>query len=770
MNIFKRYMTPLLVSAGLLAMATLAGCGGGGDQGREPILGLPAATLSSLAVTPATATVAIGAGQQFTAIATYTDGSSQDVSAKAAWTSATPASATVNAATGVAAGKAAGSSTIAATFGGKSATAQLTVTPATLTAIVLTPLTPSIAIGGTQQFAVTGSFSDGATRDVTAVSAFAATSPATASIAAGGLALGKVAGTTQITATTGTLTASTLLTVTPAVLLSIAVTPQNPIVPVAATRQLTVIATYSDGTTPDVSASSSYSAATPAAATIGSTGLVTGVASGTSVMTASFGGKSAGTTVTVPAATMTGIAVTPATASIAVGATQQFIATATYSDNSTANITASALWTTAAPATATVLDTGIATGITAGTASISASAGVLSGSAILSVTAVVVPPPVVLVSIAVAPQAPTVLIAATRQLAVIATYSDGSTADVTAGSTFVSATPVSASVASGGLVTGVSAGSSVMSASFNGMNASTTVTVPAATLVSIAVTPATASIAVGGVQQFVATATYSDNSNAIITNSASWTSGTVATATVLNTGIATGLTAGTSTISATSAGQSGSALLTVTSVAVPPVINPINLGRAATFGVLAGTSITNNSGGTTLVTGDVGAPSQTVDPTQAAGYTNYKSGAILAGAMTDLQAAITDGNSRSCDVTFAGGIDLGGQTFGPGVYCYAGAISITGTLTLNGPGVYIFRTALTLNSTVNSVVALNNGATADNVTWLPVGPTTLAANSVFKGNILGQSAAITVGDNTTLLNGRVLTAAAVTLRNNQITK
>ncbi|PMQ16217.1 ice-binding family protein [Janthinobacterium sp. AD80] len=592
MNIFKRYMTPLLVSAGLLAMAALAGCGGGGDQGREPILGLPGATLSSLAITPATATVAIGAGQQFTAIATYSDGSSQDVSAKAAWTSATPAAATVNASSGVAAGVTAGNSNITATFGGKSAAAQLTVSPATLTAIAITPLTPSIAVGGTQQFAVSGSFSDGATRDVTAVSVFASASPATASMDAGGLALGKIAGTAQITATTGTLTASTVLTVTPAVLLSIAVTPQNP----------------------------------------------------------------------------------------------------------------------------------------------------------------------------------TVLIAATRQLAVIATYSDSSTADVTSGSTFVSATPASSSVASGGLVTGVSAGTSVMTASFSGKTAGTTVTVPAATLVSIAVTPGTASIAVGGVQQFVATATYSDNSNAIITNSAIWTSGTVANAAVLNTGIATGIAAGTSSITATAAGQSGSALLTVTSVAIPPVINPINLGRAAPFGVLAGTSITNNSGGTTLITGDVGSPSQTVDPTQAAGFNNYKSGAILAGAMTDLQAAITDGNSRICDVTFAGGIDLGGQTFGPGVYCYAGAISITGTLTLNGPGVYIFRTALTLNSTVNSVVALNNGATADNVTWLPVGPTTLAANSVFKGNILGQSAAITVGDNTTLLNGRVLTAAAVTLRNNQITK
>ena len=121
-------------------------------------------------------------------------------------------------------------------------------------------------------------------------------------------------------------------------------------------------------------------------------------------------------------------------------------------------------------------------------------------------------------------------------------------------------------------------------------------------------------------------------------------------------------------------------------------------------------------------------------------------------------------------MNFAADIDLGGVTLAPGVYCYAGAINITGTLFLNGPGVYIFRTAQTLNTASNSIVSLTNGATADNVTWVPVGPTTLGANSVFKGSVLGQSAAITVGDNTTLLNGRVLSAAAVTLRNNQITK
>jgi hypothetical protein len=186
--------------------------------------------------------------------------------------------------------------------------------------------------------------------------------------------------------------------------------------------------------------------------------------------------------------------------------------------------------------------------------------------------------------------------------------------------------------------------------------------------------------------------------------------------------------------------------------------------------VLAGTSITNNSGGLTLVTGDVGSPSQTTDPVQAAGYANYKSGAILADALAHLDLAIDDANGRACTVSFAGAIDLGGRTLPPGVYCYAGSISITGTLNLSGPGVYIFRTALTLNTTANSIVALIGGATADNVTWVPVGPTTLGANSVFKGSILARSAAITASDMATLQNGRVLSQAAVTLRNNVITK
>ncbi|MBV6324114.1 ice-binding family protein [Duganella violaceipulchra] len=445
----------------------------------------------------------------------------------------------------------------------------------------------------------------------------------------------------------------------------------------------------------------------------------------------------------LPAATLVSLAVTPPAPSIALGTTQQFSASATYSDGSTQAVTAA--WSSATPAVASIAAaTGLATSAGVGSSIISAAFNGKTATATLTVT------PPVLLSIAVAPQAPTVRIAASRQLVVVGTYSDASTQDLTASATFASATPASATVNARGLVTGVALGTSVVTATSNGMSASTTVTVPSATLTSIAVTPANPTVLIGGQQQFVATATYSDNSTALVTGSAAWSATTPAIGTITTVGMATGVTVGTTTVTATVGAKSGSAALTVTAGVLPPlppVAQPVPLGNAASFAVLAGTSLTNNAGGTTLITGDVGSPSQTTDPTLVAGFTNYKSGAILAGALADLQVAISNANGRTCDVSFAGDIDLGGQTFAPGVYCYAGAINITGTVTLSGPGVYIFRTALTLNSTANSIVALSNGATAANVNWLPVGPTTLGANSVFKGNILGQSAAITVGDN-----------------------
>jgi len=323
------------------------------------------------------------------------------------------------------------------------------------------------------------------------------------------------------------------------------------------------------------------------------------------------------------------------------------------------------------------------------------------------------------VSVAVTPATASVLIGATQQYTATANYSDGSAQVVTTTSAWTTGSPLVAGVgAATGLATGLTVGSSAISASFGGKTGSANLSVSAPiTLASIAVTPATPTILVGATQQFIATGTYSNGSSAVIAAPV-WASGTLTVATINSAGLASGLIPGTSIISATSAGITGNAVLTVNALpvlpppgppvpppAIPPLPGTVVLGGASSFAVLAGTSITNNSGGLTLVTGDVGSPSQTVDPVQTAGWANYKSGPILALALADLQVAITDANSRACTVSSAAGIDLGGKILTPGVYCYAGAITMTGTSGLRPRNLARWRAPWAVPSTPSSTVA-----------------------------------------------------------------
>lgn len=73
------------------------------------------------------------------------------------------------------------------------------------------------------------------------------------------------------------------------------------------------------------------------------------------------------------------IAVTPANASILIGATQQFTATGTYDNGSTANITATSTWTSSRIGVATIASTGIATAVFIGDTVISATLGTING-------------------------------------------------------------------------------------------------------------------------------------------------------------------------------------------------------------------------------------------------------------------------------------------------------------------------------------------------------------------------------------------------------
>ena len=94
---------------------------------------------------------------------------------------------------------------------------------------------------------------------------------------------------------------------------------------------------------------------------------------------------------------------------------------------------------------------------------------------------------------------------------------------------------------------------------------------PAPTLNSIAVTPANPTIQAGATQQFTATGTYSDSSTQNITNQVTWASATTTVATINASGLASGVAAGTSNISATQGTVSGSTVLTVQPAAPAPL-------------------------------------------------------------------------------------------------------------------------------------------------------------------------------------------------------
>jgi DNA-binding beta-propeller fold protein YncE len=180
----------LLVLTGLLA----ASCGGGGGGGGSPA---PVVTLTSIAVTPASPSIALGKTIQLTATGTYSDGTKKDISSQVTWTSGTPTVATVPA--GLATSVAVGTSAITATLSGMTGSDTLTVTAATVVSIAITPAKPTIAPGKTLPFTATGTYTDATTKDLTSSVAWTAAPSSVATIASTGLATAIGAGTATIT-------------------------------------------------------------------------------------------------------------------------------------------------------------------------------------------------------------------------------------------------------------------------------------------------------------------------------------------------------------------------------------------------------------------------------------------------------------------------------------------------------------------------------------------------------------------------------------------
>jgi hypothetical protein len=357
--------------------------------------GTGAATLQSISITAANLSIAIGSTTQFTAMGTFSDGTTRDVTGSVTWTSQNTGVATITSG-GLAQGIAVGSTTIQAASGAINKSVTLQVTAATLISIAVTPANQTIAKGLTQQFTATGTFSDNSTQNLTGSVTWVSLNTGFATIAAGGLATGVGAGTATIQASKGGITGATLLTVTSATLVSVAVTPANPTVAPGLTKQFTATGTFSDNSTQNLTSSATWSSSNTPIATIsntaGSNGLATAVQSGTTTIQAQQGNVSGSTMLTVSGVSLAVLVVSPQNPAIADGgATQAFTATGHFSDGSTQDLTASATWTSSNTSVATM--NGMAAtsqtlggSATAGFTSIKATVGNTTGVAILSVT------------------------------------------------------------------------------------------------------------------------------------------------------------------------------------------------------------------------------------------------------------------------------------------------------------------------------------------------------------------------------------------------
>lgn len=362
---------------------------------------------NGLTVTPSSISfTSAGATQQLTATATYADGTAQNVTSNTvtAYSSSAAAVATVSA-TGVVSAVANGTATITASHGGFSATSAVTVNipPVTQTGLTVTPSSFTLTTAGaTQPLTVTATYSNGSTQNVTAGAGFASSNAAVATVTTSGLVAAVANGAATITASYGGFSAAAAATVAIPTQTGLTVTPSSvTLSSTGATQQLTVMATFSNGTSQNVTSNpgAAYSSSNPGAATVGATGLVTAAANGTATITASYGGFSNTSSVTVSLPTQTGLTLAPSSATLtALGATQALIATATFSNGTTQNVTTNpgTTYSSNNTAIATVSATGLVTAVAAGSATITGSHGGFSATS--SITVNLAPPPSGLVS------------------------------------------------------------------------------------------------------------------------------------------------------------------------------------------------------------------------------------------------------------------------------------------------------------------------------------------------------------------------------------
>ena len=413
------YASPVSVSATTTIKAIAAASGSSNSTVGSALYtsGAPPA-LSSVSLTGAASSIAIGGHDQITATCRYSGGATTSCNTTDAygnqvstWNTSNAGTATINSA-GLATGVASGTVNLTAIAAGvTSSPFSLTVTPGapSLTSVALTTAgsVTSLATSATNQLTATCTYSDSSTSNCTGTaSSWTSSATATATVSSGGLVTGVAAGSTNLAAVVGGITS-------PSLPLTITTAPQAPqggylgtpgsanTLTVGGTLQFSAscyypgsITTNCTGPTPDSygNAVTTWASSNTAQVTIGQVGsanpgLATGIATGTPYIVAHVGTlplSQWNLTVSAPPVTLTGIslATTGSVTGLLVGHTNQLVATCAYSDGSNTNCTATDSHGTVAgtylssnTSHATVSSSGLVSGIAPGGTNLTAVAG-----------------------------------------------------------------------------------------------------------------------------------------------------------------------------------------------------------------------------------------------------------------------------------------------------------------------------------------------------------------------------------------------------------
>jgi len=493
-----------------------------------------------------------------------------------------------------------------------------------LKSLTIEPVNSSIAAGTQLQLHATGHYKNKTTKDLTDKVTWisAATNVANVSNTAGtqGLTSAASVGVTTITVKLHGKKGVSTFRVTNATLTSITVHPVNPFVAKGTTLQMAAQGNFSDGSVQDLTTQviwSSVNAGIAQVSNVAATiGLVTGLASGNTPIAATLNGTSGATTVTVTAAALTSISITVPNASIAKGTSAQLTTTCNFSDGTTQDCTSQSSCTSSDTGIVQVSGTspGLITGIGVGSTSVTCAFSGVQGSAKQNVTSAT------LTSIAITPPNPSVPVGIPQQLLAKGTFSDSSTQDLTTQVSWSQDDNTIAQVSNvpgtQGLLTGLTVGSTSITAFLNGISGSTTASVTAAILTSLTVTAPFNSVPAGTTRlPLTATCNFSDNTTRPCTGTVSWSTSDNSIAQMSSIsptqGQVTGIKVGSVSVIATLNGIQGTATINVTDAVLqtitvspkdttlptPPVIaNGFRLQLVATCNYSDGTALDCTTG------------------------------------------------------------------------------------------------------------------------------------------------------------------------------